>query len=154
MIQIFNTTAKRIGTMTIMDINSSPSKYLVFYGFARLTKKAVKKRSVVIQYANTENYNDRQKRYIEQKMHIVYQRYQTMHEATDAPFSNRSWTKYEYFIDSKRWGGNLDYVLDNNFLLEENHVPTEEREKIRETLRKEFDKHYQQYKTITKNGFK
>ena len=133
-------------------IDSNLSKYLVFYGFAKLTKKAVRKRSVVIQYANTENYNDRQKRYIEQKMHIVYQRYQTMYEATDAPFSDRCWTKYEYFIDSKRWGGNLDNVLDNNFVVEENHVSTEERYKIRETLRKEFDKHYQQYKTIkTKN---
>jgi hypothetical protein len=117
-------------------------KYLVFYGFAKLTKKAIKKRSVVIQYANTWNYNDKQKRYIEQKMHIVHQRFQTKDEVTDAPFSNRSWTKWEYFPDDKRWKGNIDLVLENNFVAESNHVSLKERNEIRTKLEKEYYSFY------------
>lgn len=118
------------------------SKYLVFYGFARLTKKAVRKRSIVIQYANTTNYNERQKRYIEQKMNIVHQRYQTMEEAGDAEFSNRSWTKYEYFVDDKEWNGDLEAVLNRNFMMEENNLSIEERTEIKEKLTKGFKRFY------------
>lgn len=121
-----------------MESQRELSKYLVFYGFAKLTKKAIRKRSLIIQYANTTNYNDRQKRYIEQKMHIIHQRYQTEEEATDAPFKNRSWTKWEYFIDDKRWNGNIDLVAIDNSLCEVNHVSEEERNLIAEKIKKGF----------------
>ena len=125
-----------------MEPTKELSKYLVFYGFAKLTKKAVRKRSVVIQYANSTNYNDRQKRYIEQKMYIVHQRYQTINECVDAQYSNRNWTKYEYFIDDKKWKGNLEAILENNFVAEENHVLLEERELIKQKLTKGFKRFY------------
>lgn len=128
-------------------MESKLSSYVVYYGFARLTKKAVRKRSIVIQYANTKlYYTERQRKYILQKMHIVYERFQTEEEATDAPFSDRSWAKWEYFPDTKQWNGNLDDILNNNFIAEENHVSIEERNKIREALRNGFNKHYEQYK--------
>lgn len=125
-----------------MEPTKELSRYLVFYGFAKLTKKAVRKRSIIIQYANTTNYNDRQKRYIEQKMNIVHQRYQTINECEDAQYSNRSWTKYEYFIDDKKWKGNLEAILENNFVAEENHVSLEERELIKQKLTKGFKTFY------------
>jgi hypothetical protein len=122
------------------------SNLIVYYGFAKLTKKVVRKRSIVIQYANTKlHQNERQQRYIRQKMHIVYERFQTEEEATDAPFSNRSWTKWEYFVDDKRWNGDIDAVLDRNYAAEENHLSVEEREKIRKALLDNFEKHYSQY---------
>jgi hypothetical protein len=129
----------------IMDSNLS--QYLVFYGFAKLTKKVVRKRSIVIQYANTKNYNERQRKYIEQKMHIVHTRYQTQEEVEDAQFSDRSWTKYEYFVDSSKWQGDLDAILKNNYDAEENHVCQEERQEIKEKLKSKFNAFYIQYKT-------
>ncbi len=127
-----------------MEPQRELTKYLVFYGFARLTKKAIKKRSIVIQYANTTNYNDRQKRYIEQKMHIVHQRYQTGGEALDCPTAIRSWTKWEYFVDSKPWLGNIDSVLIDNFNTESDNVSLEERTLIMEKLRKGYQRYYTQ----------
>jgi hypothetical protein len=128
-------------------MDSNLSQYLVFYGFANLTKKVVRKRSIVIQYANTKNYNERQRRYIEQKMHIVHTRYQTQEEVEDAQFSDRSWTKYEYFVDSSKWQGDLDAILKNNYDAEENHVCQEERQEIKEKLKSKFNAFYIQYKT-------
>lgn len=125
-----------------MDPDRKLSNYLVFYGFARLTKKAVKKKSVIIQYANSTNYNERQKRYITQKMNIVYQRFQTVEEAEDAQYSNRAWTKYEYFVDDKKWKGDLEAILKHNFLMEENNVSLEERTLIMEKLKKEYNFNY------------
>jgi hypothetical protein len=119
------------------------SKHLVFYGFAKLTKKAIRKRSIIIQYANTSNYNDRQKRYIEQKMHIVYQRYQTKEEAEESKNSNRSWTKWEYFVDDKRWKGNIEAILHDNFVAEVNNVSLKERTEIKEKLEKGYYDFYQ-----------
>lgn len=114
----------------------------MFYGFAKLTKKAVRKRSVVIQYANTHNYNDRQKKYIEQKMHIVHQRFQTKAESENRTNSNRSWTKWEYFVDDKRWNGNLEAVLHDNFVAEANIVSLKERTEIKEKLDKAYYEFY------------
>jgi hypothetical protein len=123
----------------------------VFYGFARLTKKAVRKRSIVIQYANTTNYNDRQRRYIEQKMHIVHQRYQIEGEALDCPTATRSWEKWEYFVDDKRWNGNVDLVLEDNFLAEENNVSLEERTLIKDKLKVGYNRYYIQPEFLKTN---
>lgn len=129
----------------------SEDKYLVFYGFAKLTKKIVRKRSVVVQYANSKIFSERQEKYINQKMHIVFQRYQTINEIEDAKFSDRSWTKYEYFVDDKIWNGNLDLVLNENFIAEENHVSIEERKIILEKLKKEYYDFYKLQKPLKKN---
>lgn len=118
------------------------TKYKVFYGFARLTKKAVRKKSIVIQYANTANYNERQQRYIQQKMHIVHERFQTKEEASNSALYNRCWTKWEYFVDDKLWRGDVDSILDHNFLAEVNHVSLEERLLIQEKLKKEYRRYY------------
>jgi len=116
------------------------SKYLVFYGFAKLTKKIVRKKSLVIQFANFPegHFNERQQKYIKQKMHIVYQRYQTIEEAEDSKKSNRSWTKWEYFVEDKKWKYNIDLVLQDNFYADEKNVTLEERELIKKRLRTQY----------------
>ncbi len=45
------------------------SSYLVFYGFAKLTKKIVRKKSLVVQFANFPegNFNERQ-----QNAHVYF----------------------------------------------------------------------------------
>lgn len=119
-------------------------KYLVFYGFAKLTKKIVRKKSIIIQYANIPElqFNERQERYINQKMHIVYQRYQTEEEIQDVAKSNRSWTKWEYFVNEKKWKNSIDLILQDNFYAEENHVSLKERELIKKKLENEYYRFY------------
>lgn len=131
-----------------MDPDRKLSQYLVFYGFARLTKKARRKKALIVQYANTTNYNERQKRYIQQQMNIVYQRFQTIEEAADAEYSNRSWTKYEYFVDDKKWKGDLEAILKHNFLMEENNVSLEERTLIMEKLKEKYKWNYMEFPKI------
>ena len=118
--------------------------FLVFYGFAKLTKKIVRKKSIIIQYANIPElqFNERQEKYINQKMHIVYQRYQTEEEIQDAAKSNRSWTKWEYFVDDKKWKNSIDLILQDNFYAEENHVSLKERELIKKKLENEYYRFY------------
>lgn len=114
----------------------------VFYGYAKLTPKIVRKRSLVVIYENGHGWNDRKEKSLKQKMHIVYIRNQTPEESNDAYYSTREFTRYEMFIDDKRWKGNIEAVLENNFLLDENHVSAEERETIRCKMREGFYKKY------------
>lgn len=110
----------------------------VFYGFKKLTKKIVKKPSVIILYENgCSRLNDK---YVHRAMKVTYQRLQTDKEKEDAKYSNRLFSKYEYFINEKVWKGNVDAILRHNFSADKNNVPKDEREHIRELLKKEvFD---------------
>ena len=71
-------------------------------------------------------------------MHIVYQRYQTIEEAEDSKKSNRSWTKWEYFVEDKKWKNNIDLVLQDNFYADEKNVSLQERESIKKKLRAQY----------------
>lgn len=121
-------------------LKKSKKKLRVFYGFAKLTKKIVRKKELAIYFENciTETNN----RFVNQKIHIVYERFQTIEEMTDFDIGNRCFTKYGYFIDDKRWQGNIDSILEDNLLAEENHVCLKERNIIREKLRNEYFSFY------------
>ncbi|MNR46930.1 hypothetical protein D3C85_1659650 [compost metagenome] len=67
---------------------------------------------------------------------------------TDFDIGNRCFTKYGYFIDDKRWNGNIEMILEDNFIAEENHVSKNERAVIREKLRKEYFSFYKVEKTL------
>jgi len=116
----------------------SDSKLRVWYGFAKLTKKIVKKRQLVIFFEN-ENYGiDKNDKFINQKIDISYIRFQTAGEAEDAKYSNRTFLKYGSFIDEKPYYGDIELVLENNFKADENNVSIQEREEIRKALRKDY----------------
>lgn len=73
-------------------------------------------------------------------MKVIYQRLQTDDETKDAKYSNRLFSKYEYFINEKIWKGDIEAILSHNFLADKNNVPKDEREHIKELLKKEvFD---------------
>jgi hypothetical protein len=110
----------------------------VFYGFKKLTKKIVKKPSVIILYENgCSRLNDR---YVHRAMKVVYERLQTDKEIENVQHCNRLFSKYEYFINEKIWKGNIEAILHHNFLADKNNVPKDEREHIKELLKKEvFD---------------
>lgn len=112
----------------------------VWYGFAKLTKKIVRKPSVVVFYENGKSRTN--EKFIKQKMHVVYERFQTEEESKDADFCNRLFTKTEYFINEKPWHGNIEGIIHNNFVAEKNNVSEDERTHIAELLRKEAYRFY------------
>lgn len=115
-------------------------KFKVYYGFSKLTKKIVRKRELAIYYENATSFSNL--KFIQQKIHIVHERIQTMDEMTDFDIGNRSFTKYGYFIDEKPWCCDIEKILEENFVAEENHVTKKERLDIRDKLRKEYYSFY------------
>ena len=112
----------------------------VWYGFAKLTKKAVKKRQLVIFFENQYSYkNDA---WIEQKIQVVHIRNQTKDEIKDCHLVSRTFTKYGYFIDDKPFLGNIERVLEKNFLADSKNVSEKERQKIRDKLREAYYRVY------------
>lgn len=124
----------------IDSVKKEKKKYRVFYGYAKLTKKIVRKKELAIYYENSASSNNF--KFVTQKIHIVYERVQTTAEMTDSDIGNRTFTKYGYFIDEKPWQGNIERILEQNFDAEKNHVSKKEREIIREKLRKEYFSFY------------
>lgn len=127
-------------------LKAEKKQFRVFYGFAKLTKKIVRKKELAVYYENGSlNSNDK---YVQQKIHIVYVRNQTLEEMTDFDIGNRSFTKYGYFIDDKRWNGDIEKILEDNYTAEENHVSVKERNMIREKLRNEYYSFYKVEKKL------
>jgi hypothetical protein len=118
------------------------SNLRVWYGFAKLTKKIVKKRELVIFFENSCHAPWKKDKSIQQKMHVLYTRFQNMGEAADGKKCNRIFLKYGYFIDEKPFFGDIERVLENNFLADENNVCEEERYKIRNILRQGYYRVY------------
>jgi len=111
------------------------SKLRVWYGFAKLTKKAVRKHELAIYFENAESFKN--ETWIEQKIHVIHVRYQTESEAADRK-ANRMFTKYGYFIDEKPFNGDIERALDQNYKADSNHVSEDERQDIRQKLRKAY----------------
>jgi hypothetical protein len=112
----------------------------VWYGFSKLTKKAVRKHELAIYFEN--GYSFKNEDWIFQKLHIVHVRKQTIGEAGDNQLCNRMFMKYGYFIDEKPYFGDIEAVLEQNFLADSNNVPEDERNIIRDKLRQAY---YQVY---------
>lgn len=125
---------------TIQKILSQNLK--VWYGYARLTKKIVKKKQLVIFYENDNHNREKNEAWVRQKINVIYERFQTEKEKQDALSSNRTFTKYGYFIDNKPYSGNIDLVLEQNFKVESNNVSLEERTTIRDKLKLAYRTQY------------
>lgn len=116
----------------------------VYYGFRKLTKKAIRKVefSVVFENGSTA----RNEKSIERNYHVAYVRRQSKGEMQDSKSTNRMFTCYSYFLKDKRWGGCIDKVLDFNYKSDSNNVSEKIRREIRIACRKMFfdldlDKH-------------
>lgn len=117
-------------------------KLKVFYGFAKLTPKIVRKKELVIFFENDNNNISKNEKFVNQKIKVIYTRFQTKKEKSVAIDSNRMFTKYGYFIDDKRWKGNIERVLEDNYVADKNHLTAKEREKIRNLLRTNYFEFY------------
>lgn len=127
-----------------IEARANPERLMVYYGFAKLTPKIMRKHELVIIYENDNHNPMKNLAWIFRKTHLVYIREQTVEERKGAAASNRTFTKYGYFIDEKPWSSNIDLVLEHNFLSDDKHVPKIERELIRVMLRETY---FEVYKT-------
>lgn len=124
-------------------LKNNNRQFRVFYGYAKLTKKIVRKRELAVYFENGRGSNN--DKYIHQKIHVVYTRIQTWVEMTDWDIGNRMFTKYGVFIDEDPFNGNLELALENNYLADQNYISEEERELIRHELRISFSRVYKSY---------
>lgn len=125
----------------------TPKQVRVFYGYSKLTKKSIKKAELAIYFENDDTNLTKNQDWIEKRMKVVYIRKQTKGEALDSLGSNRMFTKYSYFIDEKPFLGEIDKVLEVNFLADQKNVSEEERKTIREKLRKEYFQFFKRKET-------
>lgn len=128
----------------------------VYYGFSKLTKKIVRKPELAVYFENANHNSQKNLSFIERRMHIVHTRKQSMKEMEDADMANRTFVKYGYFIDEKPFNGNIEQVLEYNFLADQNHVSNKERSVLREKLRLNIIPFMGEKKTCwsTKNYFR
>ncbi len=115
----------------------TPKNLKVYYGYAKLTKKVVRKKELVVIFENANHNSMKNEAYVKRKVHIVYTRTQTKAEMSDCDIYNRMFTKYGYFIDEK-YGGDIERALEDNFVSDQNHVSKSKRIEIREVLRKAY----------------
>lgn len=113
---------------------------LVFYGYSKLTEKAIKKRELAIYFENCDSWKNEE--WVKRRMEIVYKRRQTIEEMQDAEDKNRMFTKYAYYIDEKPFYSDIEKVLQLNFESDQKHVCEPEREKMRELLRESYYRFY------------
>ncbi len=125
-----------------MIAKGNPERLQVYYGFAKLTPKVMRKHELVIIYENDNHNPMKNLEWILRKTHLAYIRQQTKEEMSDASNSNRTFTKYGYFIDENPWYSNIDMVLEHNYVSDDKHVSQNERELIRIMLREKYGECY------------
>jgi len=117
-------------------------KLRVFYGFTKLTPKIVRKPELAIWFENANNNKAQNDKFIDKRIDVVYTRYQTKAESSDSKFSNRIFTKYGYIINEKPFLGQIDLVLERNFIDDSKNVYLWERRLINKLLRKRYFEFY------------
>ena len=119
------------------------AKLRVFYGYTKLTKKAIREPELAIYFENSYSYKNED--WIKRRMIILYIRNQTKKEMMDCGpgKTNRMFDKYGYKIDLKPFKGDIEKVLEYNYLADKNNISKKERDNIRDILRKNYYSFYQ-----------
>lgn len=127
------------------------SNYSVYYGIDKLNKIMTKPKLSVVFVNEADSSGDWTKRdkKVHQRMHVVHHRYQTKAESECAGSINRIFTVYGWYIFEKPIKGDIEFLLEQNFLADENHVSEKERTDIRNKLRKKI---YELYPETRKGG--
>ena len=111
----------------------------VWYGYSKLTKKMVRKKELAIYYENTSNGNSlKREEWINKRMHVIHKRNQTLEEMEGSEHQSREFTKYGYFIEDRKFNGDIDKVLFVNSEADKNHVSVEERNIIKNKLKEAY----------------
>lgn len=115
------------------------SRLKVYYGFAR-ANKVRKERALSVIFENDTGYKNSAK--VKMYQETAYIRNQTEKEAEDADHSNRCFTEYGWMLDKKPFNGNIDYLLEQNYIADENNVSEEERKQIKDALKRLYKNIY------------
>ena len=110
------------------------SRLQVWYGFDKLSKLRTQ-RALRIRFENSTASYSRKMEHIK-RMGKTVMRYQSIEEAKAAEGQHREYTDWVLFIDKKPFFGDIDAVLEENFKADSNNVSEEEREHIRQELKK------------------
>lgn len=128
----------------MITLNMTNQKLRVFYGLERLNK-VIKKPAVCIIFENSQyDLPEKNLSRVKKRMEIVYCRLQTELEKEDAQFKNRILTKYSMTFE--RYGYDIDFLLNDNWLADENNVSKQERDKIKKALKNAINKRYTCFK--------
>ncbi len=114
----------------------------VWYGYSKLTPKVVRKREMAVYFENAANNSRANEEWIERRIRVVYVRQQAEAEIMPAEIAIRMFTKYSYLIDEKPYYGDIEKVLEHNFIADRFNVSAEVRIEIREKLRTAY---YEQF---------
>lgn len=115
-------------------------KLRVFYAFAKITPKIVRKPCIVILYEN--GWSTRNDFSINKRFKVIHTRFQTEKEIEDGQYINRMYTEFRYFINEAPWNGDIDAILHDNFEADKNNVSEIERQIIRQKLISEVQGFY------------
>ncbi len=111
-------------------------KLKVYYGLRKLTKKAIRRPSILVIFENTEYHKNQW--YVDRAMVVLHTRYQTEGEMEDAKYVNRILSSYEIFLDDKVIKGDPERAILLNFEKDSKNVSEKERlliaDKIREKI--------------------
>lgn len=116
-------------------------KLKCYYCFQRLTEKAIRKRSIVVIFENSDGNYERKQKWLS-KFYIVYERNQSKSETEDSWSKTREFSVYSIYPDEKPYSGDLERALSYNFLEDAKHVSEVERNVIRDKLRREYNRFY------------
>ena len=109
----------------------------VFYGWTKINKVR-KAEAISVIFENCTQNEEKKMKFLNRMQHTVYTRSQTEEEQRDASFQNRTFTEYSIRLDDKSVRGDLEKALQINFEADKNHVSEEERNVIRQELRKHY----------------
>lgn len=115
--------------------NIKYSRLKVYYGWTKLNKIR-KQPALSVIFENEVNHTDRKMNSINKFQNTCYTRYQTIEEAADGKRSNRILTEFTFLIFDKNFNGNIEKVLELNYLSDINNVDTIKLEEIKQALRK------------------
>jgi len=119
---------------------SRPKRLRVYYGWRKLGK-SIKKESLTVIFLNDrpgprfdkDGYDG-----VTRWMHVVYSRWQTDEEMSDAELFCHMYAVHEIMLDDKEIQGSLELALQANYNADRNNVSVEERELIRNKLREAY----------------
>ena len=114
----------------------------VFYGYSKLTAKAILKRELAIYFENSDCNPIKNEEWVKRRMTIIHTRRQTKEEEKDFDLYTKTFAKYSFFIDDKPYYGDIEKVLKVNYEADKNHVSEEERLIIKDKLREGYYKSY------------
>lgn len=120
----------------------------VFYGWCRVNKIR-KKEAISVVFENDTQREEKEMRFINKMMHVVYVRDQTEDEKKGAENAIRMFTEYSIFLNEKEFQGSIELALKCNYEADKNNVSQEDRETIRRKLREHYLSTHPGYKEPT-----